>query len=242
MNAIDIAVLIVFALGILRGYYRGFLRSVIQLLSLFVSGLLGMLLGPLLRGAIFSTQWFEALRYYIDGAEYIGNNMELARMPVADLTAAQTQEVLAQNSLPYPLPRLLQQNLVTEAFATQGYHTVTDTITETILRFSLNILCFLIVFLLIRALVAAFVISYDKIVGLPILRHHDALIGAGFGLVEAFFLLFIIATLIPVLLTAIQQMGASNLINVKISTFLQESNLITFFYQSNFLLPMFSGI
>lgn len=242
MNGFDIAILAILALCVLFGYYQGFLRSLIQVLAFFVSWIFALVVGPLFRGLFVNTDWFQSLRFYIDGAEYIGNNMELARLPVSQLTAAQTQQVMQQNSLPFPLPRLLEQNLATEAFVSQGYTTVSQTITETILQFSLNIICFLLAYFILRIIISIAVTYYDKIVGLPVLRNYDSLVGAGFGLVHGFFLLFVIALIIPVLLAAIQQMGASNLINVKISTWIQESPLTQFFYRSNFLLNMIKGV
>ena len=242
MNGIDIAILVIFALCVLLGYYKGFLRTVINVVSLFVSWLLAVWIGPLFRSAMMKTNWLAMLRYYIDGAEYIGNNMELANMPLGQLDAGQMQQVMVENTLPFPLPRLFEQNMGTEAFASQGVHTVGGTITETVLRFSLNVLCFMLAFCLIRLLISLAVSAYDYVYRFPVLRSYDSLMGAGFGVIHAFFMLFLLAMLLPVLLTALQQMGPSNIINVKVSTILQESLLANFFYQSNFLLNLIKGI
>lgn len=242
MNILDGITLGIFALYLLVGYYHGFLRTVFQLTAFFLALLMGVALSAALRGPLLKNELIASMNYYIEGSEYLGNNMELARIPVGELSAEQGKEIVASTSLPYPLPKLLEQNLATEAFVTDPLSDVAYTVTGTVVHFTVNVLSFFLAFLALRLALAAGIIGYDQIKGLPVLRAYDSLLGAGFGLVRAFFSLFVLAVFIPVALSFLQQMGGNNIINVKLTTLIQESKLMNFFYYSNFILPFIKGV
>lgn len=242
MNILDGIILGMILFYVLLGYYHGFLRTVMQLAAFFLALLLGAALSMAIKGPLLNNDLIDSMNYYIEGSEYLGNEMELARIPISELTPEQSREIISSTSLPYPLPDLLEQNLATEAFVTDEQSNVADTITGTVVHFSVNILAFFFGFLIVRLLLAGGIIGYDQVKGFPVLRAYDSLLGAGFGLVRAFFAFFVVAVFTPVILSMLQQMGGNNVINVRLTALIQESPLANFFYYSNFLLPFIKGV
>ena len=83
MNILDGIILGIILFYVLLGYYHGFLRTVMQLSAFFLALLLGAALSTVIRGPLLNNALIDSLNYYIEGSEYLGNNMELARIPVS---------------------------------------------------------------------------------------------------------------------------------------------------------------
>lgn len=234
MNFIDIAILLIFAITILGGYYRGFINTMLSIGATIVSYLFGMLCVPFISAAVQSkADLFNMLLYYTEGSEYVAvTNVELTRAPISEISAEQLRSVIQNADMPLPLGRCVTRNIATEAFAKSGITTLGDYFNQTIVCVAINILALLVAFLIIR-LILGFVIHCVDYArgGFPVLQKADGLIGAGLGLINGVLLLFIIFLAVPLALTVLP----------KVYTFLEESFFGEFFYKANILIPLIPG-
>ena len=234
MNLLDVCILGVFALFALIGWYDGFFVSLLKTAGFFVSWVCGMIFSPLAaKGILAQKSLTNALLYYTEGAELVAD-VELRRLPVSQLSAADLTRVLEDANLPRPLDTLVAKNMAGEVFASEGVTTVGEYFNQTIVAFTINVVSFLIVFLIVRVLFSLIVHGVDYTVRLPMLKHYDGLLGAGFGVVRAFFALFVVFMAVPTILVVVPFPA--------VREFLEQSFFGPFFYGSNFLLSFMKGV
>lgn len=238
MNLLDYAVLGLFALFLLLGFYKGFLNTLLSICAFILCWLLALLLMPLGAKAIRSDErLYDMMLYYTEGSEYIANSVgvESARLPIAQLSADDLNAIVSQADVPYPMDKEILENVAKEAFLDHGITTLGDYFNETMVRVFINILCFLAIFLLLRLLCSFLINGVDYAWRLPMLRSGDALLGGALGVLRGVLSLFLLFMLMPVLLSAV---GRFDLV-----TDMVESSFFTpFFYYSNFLLSMMPGV
>ena len=233
MNIIDCVILFLLCLFILNGYYRGFMTTVLSIGSYILSWLVGLVLrGPVARAIAGHTGFFNSLLYYTEGAEYI-KNVELAKTPISQISAADLNEVMRTAELPYPMGNAISENVAKESFAAQEITTLGDYFNQTMVLVFINILAFLIVFAAVRLILEVVINGVDYAYRLPKLRQHDKLIACGCGLVRGILAVFLVFTLVPIVLTVLPFDG--------INEMLESSFFAPFFYHSNFFLAIMPG-
>ncbi len=242
MNPLDIFVVaILVTLGLL-GFYQGFLRSALGVSSFFLSWLLALWIANPIAALLQNTERLtSAMLYYIEGSEFV-HGAELAKMDVAQLSPTQLSDIVANITTPFPVESLVEQNLVSQVFVTETTRSVGSTITQTVVAFSIHVIAFVIAFVAIRLLLEFLIKGYDNVVHLPVLRRADAPIGAIFGLLNGFFLLFVIFMAVPLILIVLSQQGENAALNLMANQLISESRYAEFFYRSNFLLTMMKGV
>lgn len=234
MNIVDALILIIFAFFMLRGWYEGFLRSVLGVASFFLSWLGAAVFSPLVSNAIHSQSVIaDTMLNYTEGSELI-SDVALARLDVTTLTHDQLSSIVQSSSLPSPIGKLIEQNIATEAFSSKNIFTVGDYYNTTIVCFIINVISFLIVFAIISVVLMLVIHWYDYSFNLPVLRHFDGAIGAGFGLIRAFFTAFVLFMALPPILVVLSG-------SFPISQYISSSFFGDFFYKSNFLLNLIGG-
>ncbi len=234
MNLLDLGIVAVFALFALIGWHNGFFLSMLNTAGFFVSWLLGLLFSPLAANAILSNVGLSnAMLYYTEGAELVAN-VELRRLAVSQLSGENLNSILASANLPVPLDTLIAKNMAGEVFAEKGITTVGDYFNQTIVNFTVNVIAFLIVFLIVRVILSFVLHGVDYTVRLPVLKHFDGPLGAGFGVVRGFFALFVIFMVVPTILVALPFPA--------VREYIDSSFLGPFFTGSNFLLSFIRGV
>lgn len=232
MNIIDIAILALFALFFLSGWYRGFLSTVLSIGSFLVSWVSGMLFLPLVSRAIMGHErLFNMMLYYTEGSEYIGS-IEYANRAISSISAADLSNVVSDANLPYPMGKAVTANIAREAFAADGITTLGDYFNQTIVSVAVNILSFLIIFAVVRLILAFVIHCVDHARPLPVLRMADGPIGAGFGLLRGMLAVFVLFMLAPLAMTILPE---------QLNVVIEESFFAPFFYRSNFLLGLIPG-
>ena len=234
MNALDIAVLIIFALFILQGVYKGFLSTALSIGAFLVSWGLGMLFMPLAANNVKANEsLYNMMLYYTEGSEYIGDT-ELAHTGISAIGSEQLNSIIANAEMPYPMGKEISENIAKEAFAQQNITTLGEYFNQTIVCVFINIIVFLFIFLIVRAVLSFVINGVDYAWHLPQLRSFDPLIAAGAGVIRGMLALFLIFMLLPILLTVLGQFElVTDLVN--------ESVFASFFYRSNFLLGLMPG-
>ncbi|MDR0840794.1 MAG: CvpA family protein [Christensenellaceae bacterium] len=234
MNLIDLAVIAVFALFVLLGFYRGFISTLLNLGAYVLSAVLGLLLMPLCAHAVKSSaSLYNMMLYYTEGSEYIVN-AEYVRAGISSIGSTDLSGIISAAGLPYPMGKRITANIAKEAFAGQGVVSLGDYFNQTIVCVFINILMFLLVFLAVRLLLGFIINGADYAYTFPVLRSGDSVLGAGLGLLRGMFALFLLFMLLPILLTSLGQFE-------QIHTMVNESVFAGFFYRSNFLLGLIPG-
>ena len=235
MNPIDIAVLIIMALFALAGLYRGFLTTLFNLGAYVVSVLLGFVFMPLLANGIKgSDSLYNMMLYYTEGSEYIAN-VEYIRADISSLSAAELSDIISTANLPYPMAKEINENIATEAFASQGVTTLGDYFNQTIVCVFINILMFLLAFGIIRLILAFVLNGVDYAWTFPVLSRGDGILGMGLGILRGMLVLFLLFMLLPIGLTILGQFDF-------IQSMVDQSVFCAFFYHANFLLALIPGV
>ena len=161
------------------------------------------------------------------------SSVELARTSVDTLSAAQIKDVVDYANLPVPFGDALSNNLNHLAFAPQ-YTTVVDYLNLTVANITVNIISFLIIYVLCRVFISLILGSMYFASPFPALRNYDGLIGGILGGVRGFFAMFALVMIIPVVMVLVSA--------PEITKYLNESIMATFFYKTNFLYGLISGV
>ena len=93
MNIIDIVILGILALFLLNGIYRGFLPSIMNLAGLFISWIVSFLAYPAVSRKFCGSELFSSLRFYIEGAEKVGD-FEIAKQAVTNFSPMELEEIV----------------------------------------------------------------------------------------------------------------------------------------------------
>ena len=240
MNYIDLGIAVIFVFFVLLGYYEGFLQSVFSVVAFFLSWL----------GAAVGTHWlsaylrsfdkvYDALLYYAEGAEML-KSVEHAKLNITRLYADELSSIISQSSIPSPVDNIVAKNIASEAFKEFDIVTLGDYVNRTIVNYTINIISFVIIFFVIRLILEFIIKGVDAIKPLPVLAHFDSVLSSGVSLVRAFFAVFVIFMAVPIVLLLLPSGGTFSSSFVR--NYIDESFFGSFFYNSNFLLSLISGV
>ncbi|MBR4457765.1 MAG: CvpA family protein [Clostridia bacterium] len=218
MNIVDLVIIAVIAASVLFGIYRGFVASVLNTGGCIVAFILAVWAYPLIAGPIQSnTQLQSTLLNYSNALTRMGDQV-LGSTVVSQSQAGLSslaQRVVERVNLPAPISDMLARNLTGQVY--EAGSTVQDYVSRTIITACVNIFSFLLCFALIYLVLSLVLSAVRAVFKLPVLKQLDGLAGAGFGLLRAVLILFVLFTLIPVAETFVpmeavrEQINASSL-------------------------------
>jgi len=221
------------AVYVIQGVYKGFLMSLSSTAGMAASWMVAAGVTPLLSAQIAKGSTYSFLLYMTDVSDKV-SSVELARTSVDTLSAAQIKDVVDYANLPVPFGDTLSANMHSLSFASQGYTTVADYLNLTVANITVNIISFLIIYILCRVFISLILGSMYYAAPFPVLRNYDGLVGGILGGVRGFFGMFALMMIVPVIML---------LVSVpELTKYLNESALATFFYKTNFLYGLISGI
>jgi len=234
MNVVDIVAVFVLSLMVLGGWYRGFVSATVGLAATLLAWGIAMLALPAVAGWFESNEsLYQMMRYYTEGAEYVARtDVELTRIPVAQVAPTQLLEIIERADMPLPMGTHVVRNVAMESFEGLGIFTLGDYFNETIVRVVVNILSLLIVWVVARLIIGFFVqcVSHGC-GGFPALCKYDEITGALVGLIHGAMLMYILFLLAPIALTVLP----------RLIVFIDESIFGTFFYLANPFIKMIPG-
>ena len=209
MNIIDIMILIVLGSSVILGMYRGFISGVLSVAALIGSAFLAfMMSGELAAWLQGNETLVSTLLYYTDAGSRV-SNLDLALLPVSQLS----DSALAQILMSANLPAAFESAFISGLSGAGGAMTIAQLLSETIVSVSIMILSFLCCFF-VAYVVLSFVINLiNYVFELPVLRHLDSLIGGLFGFVRGVLLVYILFALIPIVLAVAPVQMVSDLID-----------------------------
>lgn len=234
MNLLDMAILAVFAMFLLSGWYRGFVATIIDIGAFIASWGLGMLLRPIFAHAVAGNEkLYNMMIYYTEGNEYIAD-FDLARTSIATLDKQQIAAIVSDSELPFPMGKAINANISGEVFPASEVSTLGEYYNQTIVAVFINIIVFLLAFIVIRVIIAFIANGVDYAWTFPQLRRLDRPVGALCGAIRGALALFLIFMLLPIALTVLGKFEM-------VTNLVDGSTLARLFYRSNFLLSLIPG-
>ena len=232
MNLIDVFIIIILALGVLKGIYKGFLHTGLGICAFFVAVLLSLITYPLLSHSL-DAQMGDSLFLYVDGSAKLGS-VENQRLLVDEASETDLNTVIDTANFPLPYADLIKRNVSNHVFEEQGFKTLGQYTNRTMACAILNTISFLLLFLLYY-LIARFAINiWDQAKPFPVLKQFSGLISGLSGFLLYFLLIFVVFMLVPVMLAALDIS--------QISDYIDNSLLGTFFYQCNLFIRAINGV
>ena len=227
LNTVDYVLIGIVAVSLLFGMYRGFITSLLGLASVFGSMFAAYALGPKLSATILNNQTIvNTLIHYTDASSRLGD-LELSQLSVAGIDANSVSEVVSRVHLPEPFGSLLENNILSQVFASTGSVTVAEYINQTIVTAIISVISYVLVFLAAYVALSLVTGLIGYIFRLPVLRHLDALAGGIFGLVRGVFIVFVFFALVPVVMTVLPFEGFNEMVEAsRIGSALYHSNII----------------
>lgn len=233
MNIIDIIVLGLLLLFVLNGIYRGFLPSVMNLAGLFASWIGSFLAYPLVARKFYSMELFSSLRFYIEGAEKVGD-FEIARQAVTSFSETQLEQIVSNANLAEPYQDSVLQNLKGLVFQGEGLTTVGEYFDATIYYTIINILAFAVLFFCLYIIFMLLTNAAGYSLELPELRHFDRPMGGAMALARGFLLMYVVFMAIPIALILMPLTFVTDIVN--------NSVMCSIFYNGSIILRFISGM
>jgi len=204
MNILDGIILGILAVSAIGAAYKGFVGSVLDLVSFFASWIAALLLSPILSRYIADRHSYllQMLITFSEGALRIDSTGDRT-LPVSVISSDRLYQLISDANFPYPFDRLLLSNI--QDLALENLNTLGEYFNHSIANILLNIFTFVSIYFAIRILFTILTSITRGIVGLPVLKQLDWLLGVGFGLLRGlliinlfFLLLSVVLVLIPV--------------------------------------------
>ena len=201
MNIIDLCIIAVLGIGFLLGWYKGFLVTALNFASHVLSWVIAVFTYPALAELISQkTNFNNTLLYFTAGAEKL-SDMSVANVDINVLGAERIHEIISTSNLPAPIENMMLNNILNNAFASQGISTLSDYFNQTIINISISLISFLIIFFAVK-LICTFAIGLvDYIVKLPVLKQFDKVIGGGVGVLQAAVFVWVVFAIIPIVMS-----------------------------------------
>ena len=233
MAIINIAVLAVFALFFLSGFYKGFIWN----LSALGASIIALILAFALRGSVSKAivkngTLYEAMLNYTEGAEAIYER-ELVDMEITSLTNDQIDEIMERSGLPFPLRDRVYENIMDEALKDQGITTLGDYFNESMVLTFINIVSFMLIYFVCRVILTFIICWLDYSIQFSRLRRLDSIVGGAIGLVRGFIDISVVFMVIPIVLTVLPFDQIEELITA--------SAMASFLHRSNIFLKLLPG-
>lgn len=212
MNIVDIIILAVVGISVIYGFYHGFIHTVASLLAALLSIAAAFSFGPRLAEIFISNPAVtNLLSTYTDSVVRVGD-FDLASSPVVSVGRSTIETILRSVSLPQPLAKVLEQNLLSQSFG-GGQTTVNTYVSNTIIEASVQVISYLAVFVL-AYIALSFIISLIKhVMDFPILKQLDWLAGGVLGVLRGGVLVYLLLLLVPLISTVLPADGIGKLIS-----------------------------
>lgn len=234
MILIDLAIFALFILFAVLGYHKGFLKALLNIAALFISMFGAWWFHPKLAYALKAPgKIIPVIINYSESSDMLGS-VENVRSVASQLSPAKLNDIISKSNLPHPLGSLLLQNVNATAFAQDNLVTLGDYLAMTIANMTINIVCYIFIFIILYAAFNILISLYDYVFKLPVLKLFDCTSGVLLGFLQAFLLMFVVFSFVPILLAFLPF--------DEILAYIQQSQLGNFYYHSNFIIDNIKGI
>lgn len=202
MNIIDIVILAVIGISVVYGFYHGFIHTVASLLAALLSIAAAFAFGPRLAAFFMTNETVTGiLSTYTDSVVRVGD-FDLASSPVISIGRSTIETILRSVSLPEPLARVLEQNLLNQSFG-GGQTTVNTYVSGTIITAAVQVISYLLVFAAAYIMMTFLISLIRHVMDFPILKQLDWLAGGVFGALRGGILVYLLLLLVPLVATVL---------------------------------------
>ena len=209
MNAIDLILIAILALGFISGLQKGFLTSVLATFAFVGAWLIARAAGPQLAKLFLNSQFksWLSINVSFDGlySSVCASSQPLSGVDITALTSA-----LTQGGLPQALTGAITSSL--QAGLAAGL-TVGSYVSETIWQGVFNVCGFVLVFGFSYALLLLAVNLINNVFTVPKLKAVDAPLGALLGLLRAYIIICILLSSLPVIISPMASGVAEQLLS-----------------------------
>lgn len=234
MNFLDIIIIGLIVLYAVNGLYRGFIPSLLNLGGFFVSWISALIFYPLVSRGLVQSELFSSLRFYMEGAEKIGD-VEMAKTSIDLISPEKLQNIVENAKLPSPFGNAITNNVTNKAFADKGITTLGDYFDTTIYNVIMNIVAILIIFIIARILFTLLTNAFSYAYATPQLVHMDYALGGAVGFIRGFFSMYMLFAVVPIMLILFMNVSF-------ITDIINGSACCSIFYSGSVLLRFVSGV
>ena len=200
MNYIDLLFLALIAVSVVFALHKGFLVTLLSMFALALSGLVSFLSYPLLSHFISANEsWMTIFVHFTEGSSHI-TSLELARAPIASLSAQQVATAISDASFPHPFAPYLAQNIEGSVYAEQGLTTLAQYFDRTLVDISINVISFLVLLFVLFFVFTLIITLVNAAKPLPVLRILDWVAASCVGILRGYLMMWALCMLFPLVL------------------------------------------
>lgn len=253
MNWLLYGTLAVLAVGLIVGYIKGALRIAVSLVAMVATWVLVIVLEPYATEAVIQytpvDEWIESrcekvlMTNMTDAlAEQTGTaaneDIDLSvlgdKLSGVEISRQEQAQIIENSNVPELFKEYLQENNNKEIYSLVGADSFIDYIAKGITRLIIQILSAIVIFVIISIIVKLIMCFLDVVTWLPIIGGLNRIAGAALGLAAA----LVIVWVLFLVFTMFYATDAGKEIFVQI----EESSILSFLYQNNFILKVITGL
>lgn len=234
MGIIDLAVILIIAAFIFRGYKKGFIVTVLTLVSMFVAILVTQIVSPIVSGALIRNETVMETM-----TEQISSLSSLWASPDEDIDETETilddtdmseeeKTEISNLHLPANIKDKLGDNEMWEEYKQEGINNIKEYVSRFLAITIINSLSYVVVFLIVITILKILIHTLDIISKLPVLKSINKYVGAALGLAEGVIVIWI--------LCIISTLFASTPLGIYLFDEINNSPFLSYIYNNNLLI------
>lgn len=177
----DILILAILIIATFLGYKKGFLRTLTGVISIIISFVIAVSFSPQIEDFIKNTPVYEAIYENIE--ETIGTESEETTV---------SEKKTAKLNMPRDMIESIHKN------AEDKKSEIKNSMTEKIGEISVKILSIVFIFLIVRILLFVILGGFGLVKKLPFIGWFDRLLGAFFGFLRGFLVVYLLLVVVTV--------------------------------------------
>lgn len=213
---VDLIIILIIGLCVFTGYRRGLAKCLLKLFTTVLALIIAIIL-------------YKPLVNFVVGSTTIDENIQLSLERILTNSikenGTENKEIVKEDSgIPKPIVKYLNEN------ASGAIHEKTEETVSYVARNAtlliVNLACVIAVYLIVKLLLQILTILIDIVAKLPVIKQFNELGGLIFGILEGFFIVLIILTLISILTPLTGNYYIADLVQTsKIGSFLYNNNI-----------------
>lgn len=234
MGIIDLAVILIVAGFIFRGYRKGFVVTVLTLVSMFVAIIVTQIVSPIVSGALIRNETvMETMTEQISSLSSLWANPDEdtdETEGIRDNTDMSDEEKteISNLHLPANIKDKLGDNEMWEEYKQEGIENIKEYVSRFLAITIINSLSYVVVFLIVITLLKILIHTLDIISKLPVLKSINKYVGAALGFAEGVIVIWILCIITTLL--------ASTPLGIYLFDAINSSPFLSYIYNNNLLI------
>lgn len=253
MNWLLYGTLAILATGLIVGYIKGALRIAVSLAAMVATWILVIVIEPYATEAVIQytpvDDWIEsrcekvlttnmtdalAEQTGMDVSADIDLSVLGAKLSGLEISRQEQAQIIENSDVPELFKEYLQENNNKEIYSLIGADSFIDYIAKGITRLIVQILTAIVLFAVISIILKLIMCFVDVVTWLPIIGGLNRIAGAALGLAVALIIVWGIFLIFTMFYTTA--------VGKAVFTWIEESVILQFLYQNNFILKIITGL